>query len=602
MKKTTLLLIVILALNCKFSIAQESMFIETETRYWDKDNTDSGYTLYGVSEKTYLIDFEGRVVHTWNIGTNPRLLDNGNIFDATKADPSGFSGWQELDWDGKVVWEYTETRKDYAPHHDWVRIFNKALGEYTTLYIANKTVPAADALEAGCDPVNKYTDAQMDALVEVDMNGNIIWEWWFFDHVVQDIDPTKSTYGVIADNPGKINLNLPGRPVKRDWLHCNSIDYNAELGQIVTNSVQGEFYVIDHDNTFIANNPDSSITLASSDKGDFLYRFGDPARYEQGDPPSILEDWTKSTTGNKQIGGAHDIHWIKPGLPGAGNFLIFNNAEYLFELTPQSYVFEINPFLNAQGTNTGNYVNPPDAGYYVLESPDKDAMKQKKNISIQITWMYYSKTCQTFFSTIGSGAQRLSSGNTLICAMNEGHIFEVSSDGTIVWEYIVPVTRTGIKKVLTDSYPTNNAVFRAYRYAPDHAAFTDKDLTPGASITNFDPDYMVPADLNSSTALDESIKQASYNYLKSSYPNPFTNSTNIPYALEKKANVNLSIFNNNGQLVTVLENSTQLAGNYTIEWNGSASNGIRVNTGLYHYVLKVDDKIQSKKLIYIEKQ
>lgn len=581
------------------SYAQESMFIETETRYWDSDNTDEGYTLFGVAGKTYLINFEGKIVHSWNIGTNPRLLDNGNILDATKDDPSGFSGWQELDWNGNVVWEYAENRANYAPHHDWVRIYNKALGAYTTLYIANKTVSSADALAVGCDPSNKYSDAQMDAIVEVDMDGNVVWEWWFFNHVVQNIDASKSSYGIIADNPGKIDLNLPGRPVKRDWLHCNSIDYNPELGQIVTNSVQGEFYVIDHDNTFIAKDPEGSIALAASDKGNFLYRFGDPARYEQGDPPSILEDWTKSTTGDKQIGGAHDIHWIKPGLPGEGNFLIFNNAEYLFELTPQSYIFEINPFKNASGVNSSNYVNPPDAGYYVLESPDKDAMKQKKNISNQIEWMYYSKTCQTFFSTIGSGAQRLPNGNTLICSMNEGHIFEVTNEGNSVWEYIVPVTRDGIKKIITDSYPTYNAVFRAYRYSPDHPAFDGKDLTPNATITGFDPDYLKPSILSTTTGAVIQTIQESSNNLKSSYPNPFSDNTRIPYVIDEKAKVNLSVYNNNGQLINVLENQTQLKGEYEKIWDGTNNQGTNVSAGIYHYVLLVGDKIQSKKLIYL---
>ena len=44
----------------------------------------------------------------------------------------------------------------------------------------------------------------------------------------------------IADHPGRINLNMPGKPLKRDWLHCNSLDYNAESGQLVINSVQGK--------------------------------------------------------------------------------------------------------------------------------------------------------------------------------------------------------------------------------------------------------------------------------------------------------------------------------------------------------------------------
>ena len=413
--------------------ASETLIEPTELRYWDNAKAYSGYTLFAAHGATYLIDMEGRVVHTWRIGTNPRLLaHNGHLLDATKDDPSGFQGFRELDWDGNTIWEHLENRTDYAPHHDWVRIFNKKLNAYTTLYIANKSISHEQAIAAGCDPVNgPYDGAQMDAIVEVDMDGNVVWEWGFFDHVVQDIDPTRANYvgegKTIADYPGKIDLNLPGRPLKRDWLHCNSLDYNAELDQIVTNSVQGEFYVIDHGNTFIPGNPEGSIALAAEPAGDFLYRFGDPARYEQGDPPSIQEDWTSSTSGHKQIGGSHDIQWIKPGLPGAGNFLVFNNGQYLFERTPQSYILEINGFLDGNKSNTGGYVNPPDAGYYLWEMP-KDTHKSRKQMSNQIVWAYTSKSNQGFFSHIGSGAQRLPNGNTLICSDTEGHLFEVTPE------------------------------------------------------------------------------------------------------------------------------------------------------------------------------
>jgi len=204
--------------------------------------------------------------------------------------------------------------------------------------------------------------------------------------------------------------------LKSDWLHCNSLDYNQDLDKIVTNSVQGEFYVIDHGNTFLPGNPTGSIALAAGSAGDFLYRFGDPARYNQGSKPSILEDWTQSTTGNKQLGGAHHISWIGTGLPGQGHFLIFNNAQYLSERTPQSYVLEINPFLDAAGTNTGNYVNPPDAGYDTWTSPEVTD-KTPKSMSRQITWSYSSKGNLTMFSHIGCSAQRLPNGNTLICAV-----------------------------------------------------------------------------------------------------------------------------------------------------------------------------------------
>ena len=288
---------------------------------WNKEKAFNGYTLFGVGGTSYLIDMQGRVVHTWPLGTNPRLLENGNLLDATRDDPSGFQGFQEVDWDGRVVWEYREQREGYAPHHDWVRIFNKKLGAPTTLYIANKSISDEQAIAAGADPGNgPYDGAQMDAIVEVDMQGKVVWEWCFFDHVVQDLDPAKANYvgqgKTIADYPGRINVNLPGRPPKRDWLHCNAVDYNAELGQIVTSSVQGEIYVIDHDKTFVAGDPQASIKAAAGPAGDFLYRFGDPARYAQGDPPRVLENWDSATSGDKQIGGCHDVHWIRPGTAG----------------------------------------------------------------------------------------------------------------------------------------------------------------------------------------------------------------------------------------------------------------------------------------------
>jgi hypothetical protein len=418
--------------------AQESFMVQTETRYWDASRTQTGYTLFGTRGKTYLIDMEGHVVHTWNIGTNPRFTEGGTLLDAVGGNPSSQNVWQELDWNGNTVWQYTESRSAYHGHHDFTKIYNPKLADSTFLYIANKDLTAQQCLDAGCDPSHNYTGAQMDAIVEVDMQGNVVWEWCFFDHVVQDIDPTKPTYGVIANTPGKIDLNIRGNPVKSDWMHCNSLDYNQDLDLVVVNSVHGEFYVIDHGNTFVANDPVASIALAAGSAGDFKYRFGDPAKYDKGDPPSVLDNWEKATAGHKQLGGSHNIQWIRTGLPGAGNFLVFSNNQNLFELSAQSYVVEINPYLNSAGVVTGSFVNPPDAGYRVVNSPDANLMKEKKNVSKQIVWTFSSRNNTSFYSTIGSGAQRLPNGNTLVCSMNDGHFFEVApSDSSVVWAHAI---------------------------------------------------------------------------------------------------------------------------------------------------------------------
>ena len=467
--------------------AYERLQGPTELLFCDTNKVFPGYTLFGVGNRTFLLDLQGRVVHTWPLGTNPHLLDNGNIVDASKDDPSGFSGFKEVDWDGKTVWEYTEKRENYAPHHDWVRIFNQKLNAPTTLYIANKSISYDQAVAAGADPKKASTEGgQMDAVVEVDMQGKVVWEWCFFDHVVQDIDSLKPNHvgagKTLADHPGRININMPGRPLRRDWLHCNSMDYNVQSGHIVINSVQGELYVIDHDGTFVAGDAKACIAKAASPAGDFLYRFGDPARYAQGDPPRVLENWDSATSGHKQMGGSHHASWIPAGLPGVGHLMVFNNGQYLFQRTPGSSILEINPCLDASGRDTGKYVNPPDAGYR-RETYDKDTHNQPRQISKQIVWSYRSVNSHGFFSHIGSSGQRLPNGNTFICSDTEGHFFEVTDKGELVWEYINPVTRDGPVKVLGDVLPMVNSAFRAYRYPADHPAFKGRDLTPRGTIT-----------------------------------------------------------------------------------------------------------------------
>jgi hypothetical protein len=579
----------------------------TEVRYWDSTKAYNGYTLFAASGKTYLIDMEGYVINQWNIGTNPRFTETGKLLDATKSDPSSFTGFVELDWNGNTVWSYTEQRKtSYFLHHDFTRIYNKKLKAYTTMYIANKNLTSAQALAAGANPANiADTVIQMDAIVEVDMSGNVVWEWWFFNHVIQDFDSAKANYvgkgKKISDYPGKMNINLIGVPLRKDWLHCNSIDYNDSLDQVVINCVAGEFYIIDHGNTFIAGDPTASIAAAASSAGDFLYRFGDPARYGQGNPPSIGANWTTSTTGNKQIGGSHDVHWIKPGLPGAGNIQIFNNGEYLFERTSQSYIFEVNPYYNAQKVNTGSYMNPPTAGYYTWTYPNNDAMKQNKFISNQVVWIYCSKNDQSFFSTIGGSEQRLPNKNTLICSDTQGHLFEVTYGDSVaspqlVWEYINPVTTDGIKQIITDQYPMYNSVFRAYRYTSSHPALQGKTLLKRSTITGKTPLYLKPSNLLSGIAsTTESVPQEMT--LHQNYPNPFNPSTTISYELPAASTVQLTVFDMLGQEIGTLVNQEQQPGTYMVVFD---SQKYSVPSGIYFCRIVAGNYSKIKKMIFLK--
>ena len=76
----------------------------------------------------------------------------------------------------------------------------------------------------------------------------------------------------------------------------------------------------------------------------------------------------------------------------------------------------------------------------------------------ETVWEYKGQPILTFFSPHISGAQRLESGNTLICEGGFGRLFEVTTDGTIVWEYVSPFEVESERGLI-------NWIFRAYRYA-----------------------------------------------------------------------------------------------------------------------------------------
>jgi len=55
-----------------------------------------------------------------------------------------------------------------------------------------------------------------------------------------------------------------------------------------------------------------------------------------------------------------------------------------------------------------------------------------------IVWEYKARPPESFFSLAGGSAQRLPNGNTLITESRKGHVFEITSEGQIVWEFYNP--------------------------------------------------------------------------------------------------------------------------------------------------------------------
>ncbi len=95
----------------------------------------------------------------------------------------------------------------------------------------------------------------------------------------------------------------------------------------------------------------------------------------------------------------------------------------------------------------------------------------------EIVWSYEA---EGFFSHNVSGAQRLENGNTLITEGAQGRVFEVTSEGEIVWGYVSPFA----------DEDGRNAIFRAHRYDADDVDWPE-GVWPYEVIEESDDDQFI---------------------------------------------------------------------------------------------------------------
>ena len=83
--------------------------------------------------------------------------------------------------------------------------------------------------------------------------------------------------------------------------------------------------------------------------------------------------------------------------------------------------------------------------------------------------------------------------------------------------------------------------------------------------------------------------------LDQNFPNPFNESTVIPFSIPLDAKVSLTIYDIRGRVVTeLIENDHFGPGNYRIDWLASGQ-----SSGVYIYRIKIDDKYYTRKMILL---
>ena len=208
---------------------------------------------------------------------------------------------------------------------------------------------------------------------------------------------------------------FPGGNAGGDWFHCNGLDhdpdtrsFDAELSQL-----ECEFYIIDHGTT---------SEEAAGPAGDLLYRWGNPQTYGRGDEEDQV------------FFQQHDAHWL---LDEGTRHQWWRPCSNCTRLQQRQWTARRNREFSgridpAMGQRQRGIFAAFSHRYRrkLLRRPDSIGCGPKTQ-------------ARRFTVSNISGSQRQPNGNTLICEGSSGHLFEITPEGEIVWEYITAYSQFG---------------------------------------------------------------------------------------------------------------------------------------------------------------
>jgi hypothetical protein len=212
-----------------------SLFRKPGLTHHDPARAFAGYTVITPlgGDCTYLIDMDGRVVHRWRFeGEKPEyayLTDEGRLVGrfvvpysedepfrpAAETDPpmplaervrkmpSNYRFLREVDWEGRVVWEYD----DPLLHHD---IFKTRNDSYIVSRFAQMTPELSRQVRGPKRARRAFHPLLTDEIMEVNRAGEIVWSV----RLDEVLDPRLDPIG----------------PLERriEWSHTNSVCESAD--------------------------------------------------------------------------------------------------------------------------------------------------------------------------------------------------------------------------------------------------------------------------------------------------------------------------------------------------------------------------------------
>lgn len=520
----------------QYTIAQQT----TLGLLYHNINVSDGFTLFTptTNNEVYLVNNCGEVVNHWTFtefpGATCYLLNNGNLLRA------GLNNLEIRDWNNNVVWTYATTANNILQHHDIEPLPNGNI-----ICIVADKYPIAQITLQGRNPSITAANFKLDKIIELQPIGSndaaVVWEWKFKDHLIQDFDASKLNYGVVDNHPELLDINYNNGETS-DYIHLNGIDYNANLDQILISARHlSEIYIIDHSTTTAQA---ASHSGGNSNKGgDFLWRWGNPEVYRQGNQS------------NRKLFLQHNPEWVKNGYLDEGKITVFNNGD-----NPSAQTFSSVVLLNPEISN---------GQYQTLNN---------KFLPETYEWSFSGSILGTILQEgRQSGTHSLPNGNIIISEASTGRVSEITKTGTLLWSYRNP---TG---TIVNSNPTYypqfftitgsaNGFFKAEKYPSNFPGFNGHNMISTGIIEN----------QNSLSYSCNTLNSTEFKLDPITIINPINKKIEFNTTLIADS---ISIYDTDGRIVHTLNSFT---GNYF---------DVNLSSGLYFMKIQKENTIQNLKIL-----
>lgn len=395
----------------------------TGTTIYYPEECENGYTLFSAPELgVNLIDMNGKVVRHWKnmYGFPPKILPGGHMIAslATRPAANGYQDQEDLtmvDWDGNIEWKFDRNQFIKDPdgerwmarqHHDF-QVEGNPVGYWVPGMEMSPDFKKMLILTHNDVRKPKISPQLLleDRLIEIDREGNIVWEWCMLDHF-NEFDLDETIKGAMFRNP---NTQEAGPEGQGDIFHVNCASY---LGP--NKWFDGGDERFKPDNIILDSREANIMWIVDHDTGKVVWQVG----------PDFTRTRELRIFGT--VVGPHHTHMIPAGLPGEGNIMVYDNGGWAGYGAPNQF------------SKIGLKVTRRDSSRVVEFDPTTLEIVWECSGEPQGSGGGFNFNGNYFYSPLTSDAQRLPNGNTLICEGCSAILREVTPENKIVWEYVFP--------------------------------------------------------------------------------------------------------------------------------------------------------------------